>query len=123
MHNGNWETSNPMANNNRINTTCDQEWTVCSLPFAHRDKPQEENEIKCQRGIYPIDQLDSSGSGVPPSVSDRGFADGDRVRCNVKGAFFFPRRGKTRNRGRSFGGPVGCGAARSRSHGLSLSLP
>ena len=43
------------------------------LPFARRDKSQEEKEIKCQRGIYPIDQLDSSGLGVPPSVSDRGF--------------------------------------------------
>jgi hypothetical protein len=73
------------------------------LTFARRDKSQEK-EIKCQKGLYPIDQLDSSGLDVPPSVSDC-FADGNRVRCNAKGAFpFFSRRGKARNRGRSFGG-------------------
>lgn len=80
-------------------------------------------EFECQEGLYQIDQLDSSGLDAPPRVSDRGVAGGNRIRSAQEWTRnFFTGRSRDGTKSRSGGGLEGCGAAKSRSHRLSLAL-
>ena len=80
-------------------------------------------EFECQEGLYQIDQLDSSGLDAPPRVSDRGVAGGNRIRSAQEWTRnFFTERSRDGTKSRSGGGLDGCGAAKSRSHRLSLAL-
>jgi hypothetical protein len=72
-------------------------------------------EFKCQNRLYRIDQLDSGSLDAPPNINNRGSHVG--IASAAKRKWNFSQEGTKSRSG------VGCGAAKSRSHRLSLALP
>lgn len=80
--------------------------------------------VKCRKGLYPTDQVDSCSLDAPPTASDRGSAGRDGICCldgERERDFFFrdgiARHGKRYGRGRPVGRWLG-GAGNSQVHRL-----